>query len=73
MPTFQFTVDAPTVQRIAVAFGLHLGTVDAQGKGRSATAAEIKAWLIGQAKKVVFEQERQVEVNKVTVAAVEAT
>lgn len=72
MPTFNFTVDVPTGQRIAAAFGLHLGAVDANGLARPATAAEVKQWLIAQVKKVVAEQERQVEINKINLADVTA-
>ena len=73
MPIFSFTVDAPTGQRIARAFGLKLGTVDGSGVGRPATAVEFKAWLVEQVEEVVQAQERQIEINKVNVAHIDIT
>jgi hypothetical protein len=53
MATTTFTTTAAEDTRMTVAFGTYLG------KGRNATAAEIKAWTIDQWKTIVYNEEQK--------------
>ena len=57
MATLTITTTAAQDARLVVAYGRKLGTKDAGGVPRSATAAEIKAEVIRMIKQDVAEQE----------------
>lgn len=58
MPTLTITTTAPQAQRISTAFGRRLNLRDQNGDPRSATAAEIKAQVIGFIRASVLDYER---------------
>ena len=58
MPTTTITYTTSEGTRMAVAFGKYWQLKDANGNARNATEPEIKAYLIRQAKAVVFSVER---------------
>ena len=59
MASFILTVEVPQAQRIAAAVGLHLHLIDGAGKPRSATAEEVKAFLVDYLTGIVQWQEKQ--------------
>ena len=65
MKTLTITTTTPQAVRIQKALGLHLGLTTEEGVNRLATAAEIKAELVGHLRNIVEAQERAAEVAKV--------
>lgn len=57
MATVTITTDAAQDARLGPAFGDLLQVRNASGQQRSATAAEVKAWLIAQMQQVVVAYE----------------
>jgi len=58
MSVLTITTTAPQDARLVAAFGAKLGTLNAQGAPRGATASEIKADIISYVRAVVADQER---------------
>lgn len=70
MATLTITTTGAQDARIVVAFGRLLGTKDAQGAPRNATAAEVKAEIINFIRLTVAAQEQAAAVSAATATAV---
>lgn len=53
MPTLSIDMTAQQATRVAAALGKDRGLTDANGAPRSATAAEVRAWVIDVLKRLV--------------------
>lgn len=62
MPTLTNTVSAQVADRIAVAYGKHLGLTDAAGASRPATLSEVNEARARELKQFVLHIERQTSV-----------
>ena len=71
MPTFSITYQAGDGTRLAAAVGKVMGYVDAQTppQPRSATAEEVRQWIIGRARQLVIDVEGDA-LTKAAIAAV---
>lgn len=68
MPSITITMDAAQVQRVLVAFGRFWGKQNPDGTPRPATAAEVKAHLVGLLRTVVLGQESVMREDQVSVS-----
>lgn len=73
MGQMTITTTAQQDQRIIAAFGRLLGTVDAQGNPRNATAAEIKATIIDYIRSTVHTYETQRAIELATLQPLDPT
>ena len=68
MPDITLTLTATQAARVTDAFGRYWNLSDANGVARSATAAEVKAFLVRQLKAMVLQQEQRKAESTIVVA-----
>jgi len=73
MPSTTITYSASEASRMGAAFGRHWNLKDANGSARSATEAEIRAWLIRSLVGMVLKQERAAAEAAITIAPIAPT
>lgn len=73
MPSITITTTAPQAQRIAAALGGRYTLKDQSGAVRSATDAEVKAWVIDQLRNLTLDWEREQAVKAITISPLDPT